>query len=384
MAKLQTGCCREFMTTTMTSIASSLPVPEIPAVTRDVPQPLQQSTISAHMDLGKVRLNAMVVFTTALGFVVGSQTVPHDFNWLALLWTCTGTFLAAMGASSFNKAIEARRDAKMHRTRKRPLCTGRLTRTYAAAFGLVSCMMGIVMLVYLATPLAAVLAAANVIIYALLYTPLKPVATVNTLVGAIVGGIPPMLGWAAATGSLDLAAYVLGGILFIWQIPHFLALCWIYREDYARGGFKMLPITDRTGRRTSGVALIYAVLLMPLCLFLALLRHDDLPFVGIPFVALSFLLTLGMILCALHFAITRANQQARRLFFASIIYLPLLAIIIMFDAVLTRGIAEAGHPPGVRIEVQKQDSDFVDPARAPAQSPVSAAPTAVIAAPASK
>jgi len=289
---------------------------------------------SAHLELGKARLNALVVFTTALGFIAGSRSIqsPSDdfFSgvlWTRLLWTCLGTFLAAAGASAFNQALEARRDALMLRTRHRPLCTGRLTRTYAAALGLILCISGIALLVPLANALTAALAAGNVLLYVLLYTPLKPVSTINTLVGAVVGGVPPVLGWTAATGQLAPGALVLGTILFVWQIPHFLARCWMAREDYARGGFKMLPLVDATGRLTSRLALLYAILLMPLCLLVHFLRHA-----GMPFVVISFLLTLALLGVALRFAFTRAHPDARRLFLAGIIYLPILCLTLMLDA----------------------------------------------------
>jgi protoheme IX farnesyltransferase len=297
----------------------------------------RQSLLSAHMQLGKVRLNAMVVFTTALGYFVGAKQVESiayrdplsiDWHfWSTLFWTCLGTFLAAVGASAFNQAIEARRDARMHRTRNRPLCTGRLSRTYAATFGLIVSICGVAILCPLTNGLTASLAAFNILLYAILYTPLKPLSTINTLVGAVVGGIPPMIGWAAATGSITPGAVVLGAILFVWQIPHFLALCWIYREDYARGGFKMLPIVDPSGTLTSRMALIYALMLMPLCLLVGYLGNA-----GPLFIAAAFILTAAFIMFALRFAATRKIPDARKLFFASIIYLPLLCITLMFDA----------------------------------------------------
>ena len=319
--------------------------------------------IKAHLELGKVRLNAMVVFTTALGYVVGAHqlvklsdpSTPVLFDlpyWIRLFWTCLGTFLAAVGAAAFNQAIETRRDAQMQRTRKRPLCTGVLSRTYAATFGLIACICGVALLCPKANGLTATLAAANVLIYALIYTPLKPLSTINTLVGAIVGAIPPVLGWTAATGSLSAGALVLGAILFVWQIPHFLALCWMYRDDYARGGFKMLPIVDATGRLTARMALLYAVLLMPLCLLVGYLG-----LAGVWLISVAFILTLALIVTALRFARTRKNQDARRLFFASIIYLPLLCIVLMADA---RGPLAAYEvtPAGL---MQAPTERFVDP-----------------------
>jgi protoheme IX farnesyltransferase len=314
------------------------------------------------MDLGKVRLNAMVVFTTALGFIVGAQHVKGELHWERLFWTCLGTFLAAVGASSFNQAIETRRDMRMHRTRNRPLCTGRLSRTYAASFGLIVSIIGVAIICPTSNGLAAILAAGNVLLYALLYTPLKPVSTINTLVGAIVGGVPPVLGWVAATDSLALGAIILGAILFVWQIPHFLALCWIYREDYARGGFKMLPIIDDTGRVTSRMALMYSLMLVPLCLLLAFIGNAD-----IPFVAVSMILTAMLVVVALRFTFTRSNRDAKMLFFASIIYLPLLSSALMLDSffplsALLRGDEVRVHTDGTPFVEPSDPGEPADPA----------------------
>lgn len=315
----------------------------------------RESSVGAHMELCKVRLNGMVVFTTALGFVVGAKlNTPPEIAWGRLFWTCLGTFLAAAGASAFNQAIETRRDARMRRTQNRPLCTGRLTRTYAATLGLILCIAGVAILCPLANGLTATLATANVLIYVVVYTPLKPISSINTLVGAVVGGIPPVLGWTAATGHLAPGALVLGAILFVWQIPHFLALCWMYREDYARGGFKMLPVVDGTGRLTANLALLYALLLVPLCLLVAYLGHA-----GTVFVIGSIVLTVGLIAVAIRFAVTRADREARRLFFASIIYLPVLCVTLMANA---RGpLSDYESTPGGYFRSDQPSESFQDP-----------------------
>ena len=332
-----------------------------------LPRTKRQSLIDAHIVLCKLRLNAMVVFTTALGFAVGSQMIdPPGINWLRLLWTCLGTLLAAMGASAFNQAIEARRDARMHRTRNRPLCTGRLTRTYAATLGLILSICGVALLCPTSNGLTACLAATNVLIYIAIYTPLKPVSSINTLVGAIVGGIPPVLGWTAATGYFTAGAIVLGAILFIWQIPHFLALAWLYREDYARGGFRMLPVIDRSGKLTGRLALIYTLILIPLCLLLSYLGHA-----GLVFAAVSFILTMSMLAVVLRFTLTRSNADARAMFIASIIYLPLLGITLMANARSPMFISQIGSE-GIVLPSPNQPA-FVDPESVP--------PTNAIAAP---
>jgi heme o synthase len=338
------------------------------------------SLLRAHLTLGKVRLNALVMFTTALGFVVGSKLnyypitglYPPGLNWLRLFWTCTGTFLAAIGASAFNQALEAPRDARMRRTQRRPLCTGQLSRTYAAALGLIVGASGVMVLTFLTNTLTAALAATNLLLYIAVYTPLKPVSTINTLVGAVVGGVPPVLGWTSAAGGLTAGALVLGTILFAWQIPHFLALCWMYREDYRHGGFKMLPLGDATGKLTSGVALLYAALLMPLGLLLAWLGHGGAAFVGI-----SLVLTAALATVAARFLQKRSAVQARWLFIASIIYLPLWCVALMADA---RGpLSALDSTPAGLVQPPPSGERFIDPSGAEAQRMNAAAPRATSA-----
>jgi protoheme IX farnesyltransferase len=326
---------------------------------------VRQSLLGAHLVLGKVRLNALVVFTTALGFVLGSKLNefpvaehrPAAFDWGRLAAVCIGTFLTAVGVSAFNQAVEAPRDARMWRTRLRPLVTGRLSRTYATSVGIIASICGVVVLAWLINALTAALAAGNVLLYMAVYTPLKPRTTKNTLVGAIVGGVPPVLGWSAATGAVAPGAWVLGAILFAWQIPHFLALSWLYREDYARGGFKMLPVSDEGeggGRMTGGVAALYAALLMPLCVMVALLGHA-----GAAFVVIGSVLSLGLTVMAVRFARRRTEGDARRLFFASIVYLPVLCAVLMIDA---RGPLSGYEetPAGYRL-AEGAEEEFIDP-----------------------
>ncbi len=274
----------------------------------------------------------------------------------SLLFTCLGTFFAAVGASAFNQVLESRRDARMRRTSNRPLVTRALSRTYAITFALIISIIGVAIICPTSNGLAACLATANILIYVTLYTPLKPRTTLNTLVGAVVGGIPPMIGWAAATDSLPAGAWILGAILFAWQIPHFLALAWMYREDYARGGFRMLPAIDPAGNLTSLLALIYAALLLPLSLALVQLGYATLPFSFV-----SLILTSALVALALHFLHHRTHSAARRLFLASIIYLPLFSIALMSFA----------HGPGDDLIPNPKGftsppaERFIDPSTAP-------------------
>lgn len=288
-----------------------------------------RSLFQLYMDLSKARLNAMIVVTTALGYIVASRAnpSPNGFDFFRFFWTCVGTFLAASGAAAFNQAMESRRDGRMNRTKNRPIPSGELSRTHAAFFALLVTIAGVAILCPTSNGLTAILATANVLIYVLIYTPMKPVSSVNTLVGAVVGAIPPMMGWTAVTGTLSAGAWVLGGILFVWQIPHFLALAWMYRADYARGGYKMLSVTEPTGRLTTRLAVVYSVLLIPLCLALVWLGNA-----GLAFGILSTIFGLGLVVLAVRFAVTRSNGDAKRLFLATILYLPLLTLVLSVDA----------------------------------------------------
>ncbi|HVS71558.1 MAG TPA: heme o synthase [Phycisphaerae bacterium] len=281
--------------------------------------------VRAYGELGKLRLNAMVVVTTALGFVVGAYSIyPTVIDVRRLLWTCLGTFLAAIGASAFNQAIEGPRDARMKRTLRRPVPSGRVSRAHAAYVGLLATIAGVAILCPTSNGLTAILALVNVILYAAVYTPLKPRSTTNTLVGAVVGGIPPVMGWTAATGAISLGAIALGILLFAWQIPHFLALAWMYKEDYARGGYKMVSTADPDGKRTGLLSVIYSLALIPPSIALVFFGHASPVFGGI-----ALLLAAWMAFNALRFAADRTVRDARRLFLTSIAYLPLLSLALV-------------------------------------------------------
>jgi protoheme IX farnesyltransferase len=277
-----------------------------------------------YWELAKVRLTAMVLLTTAVGYLLAS---PRPIVWLGLAWTVLGTGLAAVGASTFNQVLEVDRDARMRRTRHRPLPSGRISRGHAFLFALVVTAAGIVVLNELVNPLTALLGLANVLIYTLLYTPLKPRTSLNTLVGAICGALPPMMGWTGAANQLALGAYLLGAILFLWQVPHFLALSWLYRTDYANGGYRMLPVIDPTGRLTCLLIVLYSLALLPLGLALTFCGVA-----GCLFGAMSLALGLGFFLLGLQLRTVRSEQNARRVFLASIAYLPLVLLLLVADA----------------------------------------------------
>jgi len=285
----------------------------------------KRSLVDLYLELSKARLSAMVVLTTAVGFIMGAPALTAG-AWGRLLLTIAGTSLAAGGANALNQLLERRRDAMMRRTRGRPLPSGAMSPMHGLLFALVAVYAGLAIL-GLAVSLGAMgLALATILIYILLYTPLKTRSTLNTLVGAVCGAIPPMIGWVAASGSLDRGAWILGGLLFVWQIPHFFALAWMYRRDYARGGFKMLPVLDPSGRLTGQVVVLMSLGLLPMGLAATLFG-----LAGWVYAVGSIALGTWLLVVGLRLYATRSDESARRLFLASIVYLPLLLGLMMLD-----------------------------------------------------
>jgi protoheme IX farnesyltransferase len=279
--------------------------------------------LSLCLELGKARLTALVVGTAVVGYLLASG---GQIDWIRLVLTTLGTALTALGANALNQWLEASRDALMHRTRTRPLPSGRLPVPVALAFaGLVS-VLGPIVLGLAVDREAALLALAAWALYVLVYTPLKTRSPLNTLVGAIVGAIPPMIGWQAAAGRLEPGAWALAGILFLWQIPHFLALAWLYREDYRRSGFRMLPVVDPSGHLTGCVVAMYSLLLLPLAVGLTFLGTC-----GWTYGAGSLVLGTGLLGVGVWLERRRTEAAARRVFVASLVYLPLLLALMVVD-----------------------------------------------------
>jgi protoheme IX farnesyltransferase len=281
--------------------------------------------VGIYLQLAKARLSALVLLTTAVGFVMGS-TGTAGIDWLRLLLTVAGTALAAGAANALNQVAEMHRDALMHRTRTRPLPSKAIGARHAVVFSLLSAGAGLAVLALTVNLAAAGLALATICIYVGLYTPLKTRSTLNTLVGAVCGAIPPMIGWVAATGRLEPGAWILGALLFVWQIPHFFALAWLYREDYARGGYAMLPVVDRTGRLTGQVVVLTSLSLLPLALAVTLAGLTGWVYAAGSIVMGLWILTFGARLYA-----RRTDACARRLFLASIVYLPVLLCLMVAD-----------------------------------------------------
>ncbi|KAL7120841.1 hypothetical protein ACP275_02G146900 [Erythranthe tilingii] len=267
-----------------------------------------------YWELSKAKLSMLVVATSGTGYILGSGGA---IDYLGLCCTCAGTMMVAASASTLNQVFEVKNDARMNRTRNRPLPSGRITIPHAAVWASSMGVAGTALLASEANMLAAGLAASNLVLYAFVYTPLKQIHPVNTWVGAIVGAIPPLLGWAAASGEISLNSMILPAALYFWQLPHFMALAYLCRQDYADGGFKMFSLADPTGRRTALVALRNCLYLLPL----GYLAYDW----GITsgwFCAESTLLALAITSTAASFFLNRTTKNARRMFHASLLYLP--------------------------------------------------------------
>jgi protoheme IX farnesyltransferase len=268
------------------------------------------------VELVKARLTLLVLLTTAVGFYLGAE---NPINYAALLHTVFGTAAAAAGAATLNQWWEYKLDALMQRTRSRPVPAGRMRPRDAVVLGAALSIFGVAYLAFVCNALSAALAAITIIIYIFAYTPLKRVSTFNTALGAVPGALPPMIGWAAARGTLNAGAWMLFAILFFWQLPHFFAIAWMYRDDYARAGFQMISSDDRSGERSASQSVFFCMLLFVVA---------GLPaFLGIAtvFYLLAELILGGVFIAvAMRFLKTRARADARRLFITSIIYLPLL------------------------------------------------------------
>ena len=273
-------------------------------------------------ELAKPRITSLVLVTAAVGFAVGVQ---GSIDWLAFLVFMAGTALLCGGASTLNQYLERDADALMERTRRRPIPGGRIRPEEALVFGLALSAAGLAVLAFV-NPLTLALGAASLVSYVLAYTPLKRVTSLCTVVGAVPGALPPLMGWAASRGSLGAAGWGLFAILFLWQLPHFLAIGWLYRDDYARGGFPMLAVTDRDGTSTGRQAVLYATALLPVTLAAGLLASA-----GAGYLWGGLVLGLGFLACAAAFAWKRTVGSARRLFLASVLYLPLLLGLMVFD-----------------------------------------------------
>jgi heme o synthase len=267
-------------------------------------------------ELVKARLTLLVLLTTAVGFYLGSES-PIDY--MGLFRVVFGTAAAAAGAAALNQWWERGADAQMRRTRMRPIPAGRMRPLQALALGIVLSVFGIGYLAIVCNALSATLTAITISIYIFAYTPLKRASTANTAVGAIPGAIPPMIGWAAARGDIGAGAWSLFAIIFLWQLPHFFAIAWMYREDYSRAGFRMISSDDRSGERSASQSVFFCILLLVVAGLPAFLGIASFVYLGIELLLGGLFTTVAM-----RFLRMRTASAARSLFIASIAYLPLL------------------------------------------------------------
>ena len=284
-----------------------------------------RASLADYLNLSKSRIVLMVVITTAAGFAIGAR----DFSLLLLLQTLAGTPLVAAGTNALNQYWERNLDAKMQRTARRPLPAGRISPRAALIFSTSIAVIGTIYLGLAVNWLTAALGAFTLTSYIFVYTPLKRISTICTLVGAIPGAIPPLMGWTAATGQIGLGGLIVFGVLFLWQLPHFMAISWIYREDYRRAGFAMLSVVDADGRAVGRDAVLYSALLLPVSVAPAFLGMA-----GPTFLVLAAAAGAAMLIASIQFLGERSEKRARTLFLCSNIYL--LSMMILFVA-LVRG-----------------------------------------------
>ncbi len=277
------------------------------------------------LELTKPRVIVMILLTTLVGFYLGSQGEP---DYLGLLRTLIGTALAGGGTLALNQVIEREADAKMHRTRLRPLPDGRIQPLDALVFGALLTLGGLVYLTLTVNPLTALVTAAIVVSYLFAYTPLKKKTSLCSLVGAIPGALPPVIGWTATRETLNLEAWVLFTIMFLWQMPHSLAIGWLYRDDYARAGFRLLPVVDPDGKSTGRQIVSNCLALLAVGLIPTLIGFTGTTYFFCALALGSIFLWYGVIL-----ALSCSQAAARRLLFASLVYLPVLLAVMAFDKV---------------------------------------------------
>lgn len=294
-----------------------------------------RSRVLGYLELVKPELTGLSVLTTLCGFYLATN---GSFDIWLFMWTAIGSSLVGGGAGALNQYVERIYDAQMRRTERRPLPSGRVSPTAALAFGITISTVGISLLAAATNLLTGFLAAVTITTYLFLYTPLKRITTLNTLVGGIPGALPPMMGWVAVRNEITVEPLILFAILFFWQIPHFLSLAWMYRKDYARAGFKMLTVVDEDGSRTSVQVLTCSAGLLPATIALT--------FVGMT----GFLYLTGAVLLGVVFltsgvlfakssglsggqALAKRNFYSRLVFFASLLYLPALMFLMAVDKV---------------------------------------------------
>lgn len=279
--------------------------------------------LAAYFELTKPRIAFMLVLTSAAGFYLGMESA---FDTVLFINTMIGITLLAFGVATLNQVIERRTDALMERTAKRPLPSQRLSTAEALIFGLLQCAIAELYLIFLVNGITALMGMVVIVGYVLVYTPMKTRSSASTAVGAIPGALPPLMGWTAATGVISAPAVVLFLILFLWQFPHFLAIAWMYRDQYKKAGILMLPVVEPEGRITARQIVIFAAMLLPVSL-----GPFFFGFAGVYYLIGAFILGVWFLLASIQTARLRTTESARKLLMVSVIYLPLVFGLMVFD-----------------------------------------------------
>lgn len=272
----------------------------------------------------KIRISLLSAFTAAAAYYVAADAA---FAWSAFLHTALATFVITAGASALNMYYERATDALMERTRNRPIPAGRMSPQTAFLTGLALSAAGIVYLYFATTPLAAAAGATALVLYVYVYTPSKTMTPLSTIIGAVPGAMPPIMGWAAATGTIGFGATVLFAIMFLWQLPHSLAIAWKYRDDYKLGGIPLLPTTDPTGIATARQMLLYAIALAGVSLLPTLAREA-----GVIYFAGALISGVWFVLICLRWCLKKDREHATQIFLASLVHLTLLFALLVFDS----------------------------------------------------
>ncbi|MBI1336910.1 MAG: protoheme IX farnesyltransferase [Phycisphaera sp.] len=284
----------------------------------------RNSLLRDYIEMSKLRITTMVVITAWIGYAI----VDAGSSWLRLAAMFIGTALSCIGAGIVNQAYEKQTDALMPRTRNRPIASGRVNRTQAAVVGVAVAALGVAVLWVGCNALTACVAITSFAVYTFIYTPMKRMSSASTIVGAVPGALPPVIGVAAAAGSLTIEAWLMFAIMFLWQLPHFLAIAYVYREDYARAGMPMLPVKDPTGSTTFTQVLLGCLALLPLGLLPTMMGVSGMVYFTGALVCGLVFLAFGVVL-----VLRPSVKAARRLFFASLVYLPVVLMLLLVDRV---------------------------------------------------
>lgn len=281
------------------------------------------SRVADYLEIAKLRISVMVLMTVSVGYVLALQEAA---SYVPLLHACLGVSLSAIGASAVNQWIERKTDARMRRTMNRPLPSQRLSPAEVLTLGLTCAALGSGYLLLTVNVMTAAMTFLTFFLYAFVYTPLKRVTSLCTAVGAIPGAMPPVLGWLAAGGQLDSMAFALFGIMFLWQFPHFLAIAWMYRDDYCAAGLRMLPAGKSMPHVTGLLAVCYALGLIPVSLL-----PNYLGWAGMVYGVVAVVLGIAYLIASIRFAWDETRTSARRVLLTSLVYLPLLLAVLTWD-----------------------------------------------------